>query len=352
MYLETYPGELFLILFAVSLQQVDGDRCGKSRHCRAGRRECCRNETEHKEHSDYHGKQGKTVGSDRRGQIGEEFVALERLARETGERSVPKDAQTSGILIEQNTQRQKKQIDRQEGKTVGDNILLSLLQVLARQVLLHHVLVKARHGNGGEHARQKLFPEVARVVAVTEEPCLGHRTAGHSVPESRTVEPHRLADIEDAENHGQQQTESLQHIRPNQCLYAAAEGIEPYDKHRQGNVQPERNTKSFKQHQLHHQCREIHADTAAQEFGDEEKDRTHLVAVRPEAPVEIPVDAIEIETVVKGEKDVGHSEIARRETQYHLEVGELRCRHHTRYRYEGNARNTGADHGDGYSPPR
>ena len=113
-------------------------------------------------------------------------------------------------------------------------------QVLARQVFLHHVLVQARHGDGGEGAGEELLPEEALVRGVVEVPDAGHRTLSDDSAEALEIEPQGVADEDDGQDDGADHAQGLQHVHPDQGLDSAPEGVEPDDAHRQQDVDEER----------------------------------------------------------------------------------------------------------------
>ena len=56
---------------------------------------------------------------------------------------------------EHSTQQQEQRIDGQEGHAVAAHVFLCIAETLAGEVLLHHVLVEARHDDDNECARDK-----------------------------------------------------------------------------------------------------------------------------------------------------------------------------------------------------
>ena len=66
-------------------------------------------------------------------------------------------------------QQQEEDVDHHQDAGEREHVALRLPQRLAREVLLHHILIQARHGDGDEHAANDLLQEVAVVAPVGVE---------------------------------------------------------------------------------------------------------------------------------------------------------------------------------------
>ena len=77
---------------------------------------------------------------------------------------------------QQYAQREEQQVGRQEGQSIDSHILLCVAQRAAGKVLLHHVLVEARHDDDYEHAAEELLPEV-----LPRHPVVPHKHARMAV---------------------------------------------------------------------------------------------------------------------------------------------------------------------------
>ena len=74
----------------------------------------------------------------------------------TGKAMPSRDAKSQ----QQDAHPQKQHIQRNERKTVRTHVFLRITQVLAREVLLHHVLIQSRHDNHNENTTEELFHEM------------------------------------------------------------------------------------------------------------------------------------------------------------------------------------------------
>ena len=70
---------------------------------------------------------------------------------------------------EENPQDEEEIVQREEAEAVGEHIRTSLTECTASQVLLHHVLVQARHHDDNEDTADELLPEVLRARPVIQE---------------------------------------------------------------------------------------------------------------------------------------------------------------------------------------
>ena len=105
------------------------------------------------------GRQRTVNGRERCGQYAEKEYYRNVLQGITYEQVIGIGGQGHALLIgehhEHSTQQQEQRIDGQEGKAVAAHVLLRIAETLAGEVLLHHVLVKARHDDDDECARDK-----------------------------------------------------------------------------------------------------------------------------------------------------------------------------------------------------
>jgi len=133
---------------------------------------------------------------------------------------------------------EEEDVDHDEEQAAGEDVFLRVAQVFAGEVLLHHVLVEACHGDGDEHAADDLFPEVLAGGGV------GFEDAGVAVL-GRALEQLGVADVELFEygHHGhqggQEQEGGLQQVGPHHGLHAAAEGVEEDDGNEDDGRHPE-----------------------------------------------------------------------------------------------------------------
>ena len=61
---------------------------------------------------------------------------------------------------QQDAHSQKQHIQGYERKAVRAHVFLRIMQVLAREILLHHILIQPRHDNHNKNAAQELLHEM------------------------------------------------------------------------------------------------------------------------------------------------------------------------------------------------
>ena len=119
-------------------------------------------------------------------------------------------------------------VDDDEEKAGGHHILLRVAETLAGEVLLHHILVKARHGDGDEHTGEHLLqPELGR-----HRICVEHTGVALVGRDGEKLRDAHIQPVEDSHHRchgGKNQEGCLQHIRPHHRLDAAGEGVEQDD---------------------------------------------------------------------------------------------------------------------------
>ena len=110
---------------------------------------------------------------------------------------------------------------------------------------LHHVLVEAAHRDHRENARKELLEKVAFVVYIVEKEDLRIVVDGdrpHHLPEA---ELQVGRDVTDTQYDAYYEAERFERIGPNQRFDAAAERVEPYERHRGGDVPDESDAERF-----------------------------------------------------------------------------------------------------------
>ena len=70
------------------------------------------------------------------------------------------------ISMQHHPQTQKENIHHHHHKTRSDHVLLCILERFTTQILLHHVLIQARHRNAHRCATQKLLPKVQLAISI------------------------------------------------------------------------------------------------------------------------------------------------------------------------------------------
>lgn len=166
-------------------------------------------------------------------------------------------------------QQQEQQVDHHQDAGERKHIALRLPQRSAGEVLLHHVLIQTRHGDGDEHAAENLLQEVAVVAPVGVEDraavgaVLAHR--GHLRPNIAERAAHVLHDDDNRNNQRANQKRGLQHVRPHHRLDAAAERIEQDDSDHHDGRGPNRDVPPVKDKNLQDKDNQIHTQRRAQQ---------------------------------------------------------------------------------------
>ena len=73
-----------------------------------------------------------------------------------------------GTYIQKNAQHQKQGYYEKLRNTASYHIFLRILEVLATQISLHHVLVETIHGNHRKDPCQELFKEISLIVHIVK----------------------------------------------------------------------------------------------------------------------------------------------------------------------------------------
>ncbi len=126
---------------------------------------------------------------------------------------------------EHSAKQQEQRIDGQEGNAVGAHVLLRIAQAFAGEVLLHHVLVKARHDDDDKCSRDKGEHKAHRgevacraymphIAYKPHKPCMPHKAL-----------PYLPYYYYERDEHA----ERLQRVGPYERLDAAAAGVEPHE---------------------------------------------------------------------------------------------------------------------------
>ena len=79
-----------------------------------------------------------------------------------------RNAFTLGKNVQQNPQREKHKIHKNQRDGEPEHILLGFADVFAGQVFLHQVLIQTGHNNGDKRPRDELLEEISRIVKIVE----------------------------------------------------------------------------------------------------------------------------------------------------------------------------------------
>ena len=252
--------------------------------------------------------------------------------------------QGSALLIgehhEHSTQQQEQRIDGQECHAVAAHIFLRIAETLAGEVLLHHVLVKARHDDDNECTRDKGKHKAhGGRLHKADIPYMTHKAHIPHIP--------HLLYLPYYSNEGSEHAERLQRVGPYQRLDAAATGVEPYEgeEHEDGEgyVPAEHEADDIAGHE--------ELRTRTKELREQEERRARLVGGLAEG-LQDGVDGGDAVAVIVGQEEVGHDDIARYEAGAYHEVREAGMCHHARDADKRNTRDAGTDHAEGHHVPR
>ena len=254
-------------------------------------------------------------------------------------------------VVEQHTQRHEQEVHGQIERPVHTHIQLALAQCLARQVLLHHVLVQARHHDHDEYAAHELLPEVLLAARIVKDKHTAHGAFAHRCHGFCRRQSQLSAHLHDDEHQCREQHHGLQAVAPHDGADAAVARIEPYQQQHDEHRKAEAHAIRAEDHLLQDEAHEVETDAGTDELAHEEERSTRSVAGQPEATVQIGIDAGQVEPIVHRQQDKGHSGIAQYEAHARLQVGHLRDGHHARHADERHSAHAGTYHAEGHRPP-
>ena len=136
--------------------------------------------------------------------------------------------------IQENAKDKKEEIDRQIESPVHTHVQLALPQCPARQVLLHHILVKPGHHYYYENATHELFPEILPVRSIVQDEHPVHTAVPYDVVCSGKADIHLVADTCSNEHEGRKQHQRLDTVAPDDGLDSTLPGVEPYQQQNHG----------------------------------------------------------------------------------------------------------------------
>ena len=184
-----------------------------------------------------------------------------------------------------------------------------------------------------------------RRTGIVEEENLRVGALPHGFERRRERQSQFPHDEYDAEHDASDQADRFERVGPDQRLDAALLRIEPDEEHRDGHVDPERQSVVVEDEQLHDGADDIDAQCGAERFGDEEEPGPRAVGAHAEPVVEILVERHHFHLIEERDQHEGDDHLPYRESQHHLHVGEGVSGHRSGHRNEGHARYGCADHG-------
>ena len=252
-------------------------------------------------------------------------------------------------------QQQEEDVDHHQDAGEREHVALRLPQRLAREVLLHHVLIQARHGDGDEHTANDLLQEVAVVapVGVEDGAAVGTVLAhgGHLRPYIAEGAAHVAHDHHNCNNQCANQKGGLQHVRPHHGLDAAAERVEQDDGNHHDGRGPDRDVPAIEDKDLQHKDNQIHTQRRTQQSRQEEEQCPRLVRFVADALAEVFVDGGHIKPVIERQQQQPDDDVAEDVAEDHSQVGELGSINVAGHRHERHARQRTANHAVSHHKP-
>ena len=322
-------GQPAFVVTARTLQDIDRKGGGERRERRTRRRIGARNQSHDEQDAD--GRRQTAADGDER----EDLVALFGHRKGIG----------IHIEVEEDAQHQEEVDDHHLTECRQHDVFLRIARRGAAQIALHHVLIEPRHGDEREDAGPEHLPEIVRRTGIVEEENLRVGALPHGFERRRERQSQFPHDEYDAEHDASDQADRFERVGPDQRLDAALLRIEPDEEHRDGHVDPERQSVVVEDEQLHDGADDIDAQCGAERFGDEEEPGPRAVGAHAEPVVEILVERHHFHLIEERDQHEGDDHLPYRESQHHLHVGEGAGGHRPGHRNEGHARYGCADHG-------
>ena len=258
----------------------------------------------------------------------------------------------SGKPRQQDAEDKKKQVDRDKSKTVEAHVFLRLTQGLAGHVLLHHVLVQARHHDDNEDATKKLFPEVLSTRPIVKDKDTAVRVRGKPADKPMEIESETSRRRHDNKDERRKHAEGLERIGPYKCFDACATCVEPNEHDHDKDCTDERHMPGIEDEVLEDKADDIEPHRGTDKFGENEEGSSRLVTAPAETPAEVTVDRGEVQLVIDRQQEEGNRKIAGDETEAHLEISHVALEHHSRHRDKGDAGDGSPYHAEGDHQPR
>ena len=269
----------------------------------------------------------------------EDFVAHHTAVGARGQL----EARLRGVGDEGGAEAEKDDVDHDEEQAGGHDVLLRVAEGLAGEVLLHHVLVEARHGDGDEHAGEHLLePELGGHGVGVEH--LGVALLGGGAQEVRQAHAEVAEDGHHGGHGGEDEEGGLEGVGPDDGLDAAGEGVEQDDGYEDHRRYPEGYAPGGEDKLVEHEDHQVHAQRGAEEARDDEEEGAGALAAEAKALGEVGVDGGEVELVVQRQEDQGDGGVAEDIAEDHRHVEPLVDQHVAGDRHESDARERGPDH--------
>ena len=146
--------------------------------------------------------------------------------------------------------------------------------------------------------------------------------------------------------------ECLQRVGPHQCFNASAPRVEPDEHEQHRHREPERHSPRVEHESLQDDAHYVEASCCPRHLRQQEKPCARLVGLCAQSLAEEGIDRGEVQPIEHRQQHQRHEQIARNETQTHLQVGHILREHHSRHRDESHARDRCPDHAPCHHVPR
>ena len=133
------------------------------------------------------------------------------------------------------------------------------------------------------------------------------------------------------------ETYCLQHVSPNDAPYAAAVGVEPYQKYAGCNGNGKRYVPLVEHVGLYYKYHQIELCSRTEHLGQQEERCSRLVAFAPHTAVEVFVYGGQVELVIEREQYFGNDNVSEEESEHHLHICHVCALHPAGNGYERNA---------------
>ena len=328
-------GTLAQLFVARAMAYIHAETGGEGSECRVGTAERGRHNANGEEH---HDRRTERTAACKHGQ---QFVTLV--------------GQSHSLLLcqqhQQHAQREEEQVGRHKGKAVGTHILACLFQILARQVLLHHVLVEASHHNHDEDAAEKLFHEMLAIHPIVEHEDAAVGTLRHGLHRLAHAHAQPAGHLHKDEHHSREQAKGLKRVGPYQRADASPASIEPYQRHHQGHRQGKGQMHLAEYKALQQHTHHIEAHRRTHNLGNKEEHGGRAACRGPYTFARKRIDGGEVHAVIQGQQHPGHHEISGNKAQASLQIGHVAAHHHAGHRHQGDAADGCTHHAEGHHIP-
>ena len=156
---------------------------------------------------------------------------------------------------------------------------MCITQGFAGQVLLHHVLIEARHHDGDESTAQKLFPEIVWRHPVVEDEDTTHPAVGNGADGLAYSKVQMSDDFQDDQHQRRKQADCLKAVCKHQRPDSASTGIEPDEQYHTHHIHDKGNACRLEHKLLEDNANHIESDGGAHHLRQQEEPRARQVGM-------------------------------------------------------------------------